>query len=896
MTKIPSHLKAIFERGGTLIVPTRQRSHAVHLAHAAEQLACGRRAWPSPDVLPLEGWLAREIERHVAASSVRVPRLLSPAEHWLLWRESTQECLGAREVLDPGALAEALRAASALASRLALDPKRWGDAHGGEPALLCAAQRAFERRCRELGATVAAALIGTLPALGGSRPVLFAGFAASTPQIEALLRARAERGFAGARVLGDPGDGTPATPRVLVASDEIEELEAIADWCRERLAAKPESRLLVLMPGSAGRRERLATLIDQALAPDAWLATPAATESPANVILEGAGSLGASPAVAHALTGLRLLAGTSLEFEALSEWLRSPCCAAAPAAGRALIDLALRERGAIRLDLHQFLAALRSLGPPAALAAERLAQRLESAARELSRPTGSPREWSERCRAALEALGWPGEGHTSAEQQIVLRFSELLEELGQLSSAARALARTTAVAWLGELAAHTAYRPADDDAPVTIAADFTDPVVRYDGIWVAGLAAEVFPEPVDPDPFLPLAAQRAAGHPAATPEGRLAQARAVLASWRVAADALVLSVPRRVGDLDTLPSPMLEGWQGRAERLDLARGRLWLPMRVARSGLLETCDDERGIPWDRKEPLPGGTRSLELQNQCPFRAYAELRLGSRELGVPEPGISADFRGRLLHAALERLWTQLGDSATLAALEPGELERRIEASVSQAANTLLEGAAGVLLSPPMVRERARAARLLRSLCELERQRAPFRVEQTERTLPLVLCGIALNVRIDRVDALEAGGRAILDYKSGRPVAADWYGERPSHPQLLAYLAALEEEVVALATVNVTAREVKFEGVAASAELLPKVGAVRPTADQTGRSAWTARVTGWRECVERLARDFTAGAARVDPRPGACQYCHVAPVCRVADDAQLAASLSEEANGG
>src|SRR5262249_22752946 len=128
------------------------------------------------------------------------------------------------------------------------------------------------------------------------------------------------------------------------------------------------------------------------------------------------------------------------------------------------------------------------------------------------------------------------------------------------------------------------------------------------------------------------------------------------------------------------------------------------------------------------------------------------------------------------------------------------------------------------SPALTRECRRAERLIRTLCLLERERAPFRVENTELETSLTLMGAQLRVRIDRVDGLETGGRAILDYKSGRRTPADWYGERPSHPQLLAYLAALGDDVVAMATVNVTAREIRFDGIANTSELLPKVRGV------------------------------------------------------------------------
>jgi hypothetical protein len=35
------------------------------------------------------------------------------------------------------------------------------------------------------------------------------------------------------------------------------------------------------------------------------------------------------------------------------------------------------------------------------------------------------------------------------------------------------------------------------------------------------------------------------------------------------------------------------------------------------------------------------------------------------------------------------------------------------------------------------------------------------------------------------------------------------------------------------------------------------------------------------VEKLASEFIAGHAVVDPKPGACEYCHVINVCRISD---------------
>ena len=46
-------------------------------------------------------------------------------------------------------------------------------------------------------------------------------------------------------------------------------------------------------------------------------------------------------------------------------------------------------------------------------------------------------------------------------------------------------------------------------------------------------------------------------------------------------------------------------------------------------------------------------------------------------------------------------------------------------------------------------------------------------------------------------------------------------------------------------------------------------------------WPVRVGEWRAILEKLAGEFVSGWAAVDPKPGACDYCHVASLCRIAE---------------
>ncbi len=845
----------------------------------------------------MDAWLTREVEKQAAAGQ-SLPRLLSATEDWLLWRQCAAEATGGLDLVNRGALADSLRRASVLAAEYRIDLHRLSDGPGTETELLYQVQRAVESRYRQLNAAPLAEVIPNLGCVGDDRPVRFSGFLTLSARLQEIISARTSLGYASRRAKdGAAVAQAQSHPEVVIAADEWAELERIAAWCRMQIDRHPEGRILVVLPGAAGPRERLATLIRQTVDPRSWLgdSSPAAVENRARdslVVIEGGSPLASIPAVAHALSTLQWLSGSAGEFETVSEWLRAPFWKVPQATARAQLDLWLRERGHMQLDLQQLAAMLRAVQVPALMsAANEIAAQIETAALALAKGPASPRDWSQRFGEALAALGWPGgRTQTSADHQTIARFHELLDEFGQLASAATSLSRGSAIQWFTELAGHINFQPADADGVITISSRLADPVVIYDGIWVAGLHSEALPQPVQPDPFLPLAAQIQAGIPAASAGGRLAEARQLMSAWRSATPQLVLSAPARSQDLDLLPSPLLAQWlAGKAAAAPETDAAVWLPLRLRRDGLIESVEDFVGLGWPVQRPMPAGSRSLELQNLCPFRAYAELRLGSLELDRPEPGVAPDIRGQILHAALQIFWQRVGNSSTLSDFGDPALLTLIEECVAEAANRTV-GASHGGRSPSLLRECRRATRLIRDLCELEKKRAPFRVTDTELSTVLKVAGAHMNLRIDRVDALESGGRAILDYKSGQRATADWYGERPSHPQLLAYLAALGEDVVAMATVNVTAKEVRFDGIADSAKLLPRVKGVQGPDGADGADAWSVRRREWLGRVEHLAAGFVAGVAAVDPKPGACDYCHVRSVCRIADQAEVDAEAT------
>jgi probable DNA repair protein len=868
-------------------VPSRQRAEALRQRLARTALGAGLRVWPTPDILPQDFWLSREIE--AAAATDSLPRLLSSAQDWLLWRQCAGEFTDGLELVARGALAEALRRANELATEYSIPARDLANPAGTEGRLLYEVRRAVHARYAAEGVTTLRTLAGELGCVGDARAVEFAGYLSLPPFLRAIIAARQARGYATrTRKVALP---EPRARRI-VAADRDEELARIVAWCHAHLDARPEARTLVVLPGPADLRERLLALLQQSLDPRrALFGAQDSGAGDALVAIEGGESLARAPLVAHALTGLAVLTRTT-QFDALSAWLCAPYWRQADAAGRARLDLWLRSGAPIELDLPALLMLLAEVAPErdaaSRSAARDLSARLSAARAYLEARSGTPREWAVRIRDALNALHWPGDAPRNSDaEQTLKRFNELLDEFGELGVAARSLSRDNALQTFNELATRTKFRPASGDALVTVTSNFEDPIVQYDGIWVAGLDAGTWPQPVQINPFLSVAAQRAAGVPAASAQGRTAHARALMSAWRAAAIDLVFSVAAREEDLELMPSPLLGEWASAAN--PLPPPAVWLPARLRREGALESLTDASGPLWPTSELLPSGTRLLELQSLCAFRAFAELRLNSRALEAPEPGVPAMVRGQFLHAALEALWGRLKDSQSLQRLPADGLKRLIEDVVAHAAQRLW----GTTNTRAQTRERARAQLLLNAVCDLERQRAPFRVRDIERNASVALAGAQLNLRIDRVDELEDGALVILDYKSGTHKKMDWYGEHLSHPQLLAYLAALDESVRAVATVNVAAREVGFHGIAAVANLLPKLAVATAQEGMDGSDLWTQSRHLWRTRIAALVRDFLSGHAAVDPAPKACLHCDVASLCRIAD---RAVPIDEEASVG
>jgi RecB family exonuclease len=139
-------------------------------------------------------------------------------------------------------------------------------------------------------------------------------------------------------------------------------------------------------------------------------------------------------------------------------------------------------------------------------------------------------------------------------------------------------------------------------------------------------------------------------------------------------------------------------------------------------------------------------------------------------------------------------------------------------------------------------------------------------------------------MDRVDRLESGQLLLIDYKSGKQTATSLTGNRPSEPQLWIYASAVGEEVGGVFFGQLKPREFKMVGYAQE-KVFPSTKGGPP------KRKWSDFLPECRENVKRLAEEFVAGRAAVDPKKGACEYCGVAPLCRIQERVNSGSELSD-----
>jgi len=838
----------------TVVTPNSRISRVLTSEFDSFQVAKGLTVWEAPDILPFGAFVERLWEDALYSElGDKLPLLLTPQQELLLWQEVIATSGEGKDLLFTETAAAHCRDAWGL-----LHQWRIGAARGNED------HSAFSEWARQyqeetLGDIDSARLpdlvAGLLDKLKKPKLLVAYAFDLLPPQTAEFLQH-----FEFVEVKPEAVQGSSF--RTSFASAK-EELECAAKWARARLE-EGRARIGVVVPRLETRRKEVVRVFSRVLRPGHHL--PGAQKAPLPFNVSLGESLSTHPLVDTALLLLEF-SNTGIPFEKASRLVRSPFLAGAESemARRATLDVRLRRK----LEATVALPKLIAFAEPCPLLRQAL-EKVFALAGEAGEK--SPSEWARHFSALLEAAGFPGERTLDSEEfQTRAKWHEILGEFARLERVSKKLSSQRAFSILEKHCADTLFQPESVDAPIQVLGVLESAGLRFDCLWVSGLTDEAWPLAARPNPFIPIALQKKAGIPQASAEGSLAFGRRITEEWSRSAKEVVFSWPAKEEDRDLAPSPLI---------LDFPRTSLSVPDYprfrdlLFASKKLESLEDSKAPPVQVKQ-VRGGTRVLADQAACPFRAFARWRLAAQELEEPTPGLDARQRGALLHDLMKYLWGSLKNSKAL--------EKDLEPAIASAAAAAvkengLEGRFAEL-------ERERLARLAREWLEIEKTRAPFEVAALEERRTLSVAGLELSGRIDRMDRLERGGHALIDYKTGQATRNAWLGERPDDPQLPLYAVSAPERIDAVAFARLNPGEMAFRGFSKEKNILPKVELYRD---------WRGLFDQWRKETRDLGAAFAAGDARVDPKYAlkTCRLCDLQTLCRVYENIDSLKEANDE----
>ncbi|CAM5436591.1 PD-(D/E)XK nuclease family protein [Eoetvoesiella caeni] len=859
----------------TLVLTVNNRYARRILADLSVQLDAQRQVMSLPDIVPLSAWLQQASDQlSFIADSGLASHTVDAFGARCLWQKVILEAEPDRVLLDVGLAARLAQDADRLASewQLQVPPemetsdyqrfKVWRQAYRQSLQSMDAEDSVlgFERVHEAIAQ-------GVLPF--HFQHLVLAGFNELAPRLSGLVQALLGQGVSVHALRAD--EQPAAALQRIQASDPDTEWRLAAHWAQTQLRANPGGRYAIV----AASLESDVVLAHRVLR-EALRGTEHEPALPYNVAV--ARPLADWPLVRAALAWLRLLhtllrrkqCEPKLAGEAL---LAGGCVAhAAEAAGRALIDAAWRRKAVVSVSKGRFEEQLAQWTP-------RLAQAWSDClAMAADWRDGALDAWVQRFRSVLQALGFPGEAMLDSHAyQVVETLDRAFDRLARQSAVLGSVDFGQAVALLARLARETPFQPQRDPAARLDVQGFLEAEGgRWDGVWILGLTDEVLPASPKPNPLIPLAALRQADAPRATPERELKWAQDLYGALLRCAPQVWVSHALHEGERELRPSPCIE---------NLAAGEAPPLPSPSQPCELEFLRDEQGPPLAQGSQTRGGIAVIDTQARNPLWAFVKYRLGASELADYAVLSDQNARGLFLHEAIEFVWRSVDSQEALARQHAsGELLSLAEQAIQNSAEQHLRDYSPVLRELEV--ERARV--VLESWFELELKRQPFAIEGVERSFQWTHGALDLTLRLDRIDKLDDGRLAVIDYKTGGgniDPKSNWMRTRPIGLQLPFYASVLAREdarVGALVLARLHARKVEVKGLADGDYGLEGLAALDDWPEFAGRS-WQQLMADWRHTIEGLAQEYSQGVAvNRSLRADDIKYCDTLPFLRLNEE--------------
>ena len=881
-----------------ILCATARLSRGLQL-HYQQQLSRDKTQWQTPQILTLQQWLTQFTQHSLLAGELDVADLpticLGAVAEKMLWQEAIASAIQKHELaalFDVMGLADvAMQANKLLVEWQITDDTlntyyqsietrqflRWRESFRA----LCLTHNSLEAP-RYMALEIANLLTTTLPL---PATIKLAGYDRLTPLEQQLIDTLTAKNV----TVTFLQHNQLANSVVQMGCVDINaECRAAVAWAQQSLAKNPQANLAIITPVLGSIKSKLADLLDDTFHPETL--NPSLYEQPRLSDFSLGAPLSDHPMIASALRLLQLACASQASSQAdISAVLLDVFWTAEPETdARHLLEAQMRKNCARSLSLQ----ALHTL------AQKTVGQLLPQLFKHLNvlqnaqanwRSSHKPSHWVAQFSQLLTDVNWANTRTLSSyEYQAQQSWLELLQTFSLWDTLTGAVSAQDAVKQLMQLCSGCLFMPETLGCPrVQLLGMLETSAVALDGLWVLGLNDQQWPPPAKPNALLPIKLQREKGMPNADTDIQATFAYKVQQRLLTSANEIVFSWAQKEADRELLPSPSLNQMAFASEQLhiDTLAEKLSALSLLAR---MEFLVDAIAPAITSDEKLRGGSALFEAQAVCPAWAFYQYRLGAKALQSPTDGLDRLARGNLVHAVLQQFWLCCNDSRHLNAMTNVALEVAIKIAIDAAIKNIT--AHKFIPKQVLMIENQRLAPLIFTWLQLEKQRIDFSVQACEAQHILLIEGLEITLRIDRIDVLNDGSLIIIDYKTGSstPNNSSWADARITRPQLPLYAALVfkGEQVAAACFAKVDAMNPQFSGVAIS-DVLPEI---KPFDTLKGGSVFKdfadfdALILHWQQSLTAIAREIKSGVASVKfENETDLTYCEVKPLLRLPERA-------------
>ncbi|WP_144391446.1 PD-(D/E)XK nuclease family protein [Pleionea sediminis] len=851
--------------------------------------------WSSPDILPVGAFLNRVFDE--LSMSIETPVLFNSQQGFILWQQIVQQSDIATHLISVNSTAR--KAYEAYQTLL-----RWNvslddiNVETEDHSAFISWARTYETMlnsdsaidiaglCQWLDFNLETVSIEELQSI--KLPIVFTGFHQMDPALNRLIERLKNKGC-----VIDELEITE-TPNASVAfqtNDFESEMVLAADWCKEQLKTTSRKRLAVIIPELDKRRYQVEDIFRRQLHPDQLSQIDDCNLS--YNISVGVPALH-YPLMRTALNLIKLL-GLALKQDELAELLKSSCLGRWHTIGgedfiwqlkRSAFRIHETDKDEWKLQSVIVLLEKESRSLNSESTSNKLTQfkSIISNFNSLMSQSKTPEQWSEIFWDWLELWQWPGKETLSSYLfQQKTQFIGLLQQLKQYNIINKKVSLSTAFSWFQSIIEQATFQPKSKGEPIQVMGLYEAIGQSFDAVWLSGMSNNSLPETPDPNPFIPLSFARQHSMPGSSPDKELEYATSLIKQLLKVSDYTVVSYYSQEGEESFSPTSILNDYITNWELKSSEQKSIFPVMALEE----EEFNDETGLPMTESK-LIGGAQFLQSQALCPMQGYLSYRLGLEEQEEANLGIDPRERGIYVHEVMQFIWQQLGSQNKLISFNDDDLFELINDAIESCSRQVTTNSSLIAAI-----EKEKYTHLIFELLQLEKKREPFNVKALEFEQEIVINGVSIKTRLDRLDELENGSQIVIDYKTGRVDAQKWFGERIAEPQMPIYLMTEKEKIRALCFAQLHHSGVKFSGVSEHDKVLPGVKSIEKV---------RAPVDSWRDFIHQietsifnLVEEIKLGLASVTPehRLRACDFCPFDSVCRIAE-IEAGSSSFEEMN--